>query len=177
MAGGTRSSRESWLRAGQQLLRRGGAPAVKLADLTEEQGLTTGSFYHHFGSMAEYLEQLAAFYGADQMDHALAAVAPLGPRQRLEALVRQAEDEHMAPLDAAMRDWAGSNPRAAEAVRRSDRTLLLAVEGCFRELGHDRAGARARALLLVSAGVARVHPPWPVPRRVAGDILEVLAPS
>src|SRR4029079_10146261 len=46
MVNGVPSSRELWLRAGQTLLRRGGSSAVKLQALTDELGLTTGSFYH-----------------------------------------------------------------------------------------------------------------------------------
>ena len=66
--------REQWLSAGQKLLRRGGVKAVKLGALTAELGLTTGSFYHHFDSMASFLDELARFYGADQV---VAILAPL----------------------------------------------------------------------------------------------------
>lgn len=171
------SGREAWLLAGQELLRRGGIAAVKLQALTHELGLTTGSFYHHFSGMAEYLDGLARYYGSDQPRAGIAQIDDADPRRRLRRLQALALDEAMRPLDAAMRDWAGSNPVAAAAVREADATLLRFVEQAFSELGCSRRDARVRALLYFSAGVARVSPPWHLGRGVADDILELLAPS
>ena len=83
----------------------------------------------------------------------------------------------MGPLDAAMRDWAGSNELATEAVRRADEILLRFIEKAFRDLGFDRKSARLRAQLLFSAGVARISPPWKMGRHVLDEVLAVLAPS
>jgi AcrR family transcriptional regulator len=165
-----------WLQAGQTLLRRGGAAAVKLPALTAALGLTTGSFYHHFRGMTDYLDQLARFYGKDQFEQARPLLEHPDPVIRLRRLAAMSRDDRMQPLDAAMRDWAGSNPVAARAVRASDATLLAFVERAFRDLGHGRAGARTRALLLFSLGVARVHLPWKLPKRVFDDVFAVLGP-
>src|SRR5690349_14704974 len=108
--------RELWLLAGQELLRRGGIAAVKLQALTDELGLTTGSFYHHFGGMAEYLDELARYYGAEQVEQNVDSITETDPRGRLRRLATISRDDRMAPLDAAMRDWAGSNALARAAV-------------------------------------------------------------
>jgi AcrR family transcriptional regulator len=168
--------RDLWLKAGQELLRRGGAAAVKLPALTGKLGLTTGSFYHHFRSMTDYLDQLARFYGEAQFEQARPLLEHPDPVVRLRRLAAMSRDARMQPLDAAMRDWAGSNPVAARAVRGSDATLLAFVERAFRDLGHGRAGARTRALLLYSLGVARVHLPWKLSKRVFDDVFAVLGP-
>jgi AcrR family transcriptional regulator len=167
---------DQWLLAGQALLRRGGAGAVKLQALTDHLGLTTGSFYHHFTGMADYLDQLARHYGAGQVTLAMASVDDPDPATRLRRLVELSRDERMGPLDTAMRDWAGTNPVAAESVRAADEALLRFIERAFRDLGHATAEARTRALLLFSTGVARVHPPWPVPGRILDRVLDVLVP-
>jgi AcrR family transcriptional regulator len=169
--------RTLWLQAGQRLLRRGGASSVKLHSLTTELGLTTGSFYHHFASMTDYLEQLASFYGAEQARAVLDSIQHADPRERLRRLAAVARRDDMTTLDAAMRDWSGSNPTAAEAVRRADQLLLKFVESAFIELGFDRRDAQARAILLYSAGVARVSPPWKQNPKLLDAVLEALAPT
>lgn len=167
--------RRRWLLAGQHLLREGGVPAVKLAAMVRAAGLSTGSFYHHFESMAAYLDELARFYGSERAEELLATIDATDPLERLRELSRLARDERMGPLDAAMRDWAGSNAVAAAAVRSSDEVLLTFMVRAFRELGHRRDDARLRALVLLSAGAARVHAPWKLPARSADRILDLIA--
>ena len=172
---GAAQGRERWLLAGQDLLREGGLPAVKLGALTERLGLTTGSFYHHFDNMGAYLDALARYYGADQVETALAALSDQGPQERLVALGERAQED-MGALARAMRDWAGTNEAAADAVRAADAAVLRFLEQVFIDLGHDTEAARVRAMILLSAGVARVHPPWPVPTTALGQIVALLVP-
>lgn len=167
--------RRRWLLAGQELLRRGGLPAVKLAALVRETGLTTGSFYHHFEGMAAYLDELARFYGADRAEEMLATIDGDDPQVRLAELTRLARGERMAPLDAAMRAWAGSDEVAAAAVRASDEVLLRFMERALRDLGHDRHEARLRAVVLLSTGAARVHAPWKLPRDFGDRVLRLVS--
>jgi AcrR family transcriptional regulator len=168
--------RELWLCAGQKLLRLGGIGAVKLQALTDELGLTTGSFYHHFSGMADYLDQLARHYGSDQPREALALADDPDPRVRLRRLHALSRDERAAPLDTAMRDWAGSNPLAATAVHDADEILLRFIERAFVDLGYPGRAAQTRAALLFSAGVARISPPWRVGPNILDEVLDVLAP-
>jgi len=170
----TVDGRARWLLAGQDLLRRGGVPAVKLEALTRATGRPTGSFYHHFRNVSAYLDDLARFYGTEQVEAALDALAASAPLDRLRSLVAVALDDAMRPLDAAMRDWAGTDPVAAEAVRAADAALLRFLERAFRDLGIDQVDARVRAVALLSVGVARVHAPWPVPATAADRIVDLL---
>ena len=167
--------RRRWLLAGQRLLRRGGVPSVKLDALVHETGLTTGSFYHHFDAMAAYLDELAGFYGTERAEELMSTIDETEPRARLAELSRLARDERMAPLDAAMRDWAGSNEVAAAAVRASDEVLLRFMERALRDLGHDRDDARLRAVVLLSTGAARVHAPWKLPACAGERIVDLVA--
>ncbi|MBX3313252.1 MAG: TetR/AcrR family transcriptional regulator [Actinobacteria bacterium] len=170
----TGEGRDRWLLAGQDLLREGGLPAVKLDALTGRTGRSTGSFYHHFTNMAGYLAELARYYGAEQVDLALGALAGEPPEARLRALVAFADDRDMRSLDVAMRDWAGTDETAAAAVRAADATLLDFLERAFADLGHDRDGARLRAVALLSAAVARVHTPWTMPADAPDALLDLL---
>ncbi|MEM7340073.1 MAG: TetR/AcrR family transcriptional regulator [Actinomycetota bacterium] len=165
------AGREAWLRAGQELLRRGGIGAVKIHALKGEAGLTTGSFYHHFAGMDGYLEDLARYWGQEFLDANVSRIRANGPRDRLAEFSRVALDDRLRSLDAAMRDWAGSSEIAAESVRRTDEVLLTEMRDAFVELGFSDADARLRAQLYLCSGVARVMSPW---RPSADDVDRVL---
>lgn len=167
-------TRADWLVAGQELLREGGPDALRLAVLTERLGVTTGSFYHHWTDMSEFLIALADHYGAAQLQEGLAIAAHDDPAERLRRLATLAWDRRMTSLDRAMRTWAMSDRRAESAVRRTDRGLLEFVEQAFRDLGFERAEARVRALLLFSAGVASCYVPWSIARSDLDRMLEVV---
>ena len=169
-------ARRQWLEAGQHLLRGGGFTAVKIQALTEHLGLTTGSFYHHFPSMGDYLDELAEYFGRDQPAALLSGISDRDPRTRLRRLHQLSLDEQMFPLYAAMRAWAASNERAAQAVAELDHVLLRFIEAAFRELGYPAAGAKVRAQLLLAGGVARISTPWPISANAFEVTLDVLAP-
>lgn len=167
--------RQLWLGAGQELLRRGGIAAVKLQAMTEELDLTTGSFYHHFANMADFLEQLASYSGEDQVANSLQLAQDQDPLVRLRRVHELLLDERGGPLDAAMRDWAGSNAAARAAVDRADRDALEFIARAFRDIGHPARAAQIRAHLMLALGVARVALPWPSARSEFDDVLELLA--
>lgn len=154
-------SRTPWLVAGQELLRRGGFPAVKLAALCELTGRTTGSFYHHFRGMSEFLGELASFFGTEQPRAVLARLADRPPAERLSELERLSVQLHMGTLHRAMRDWATVNEPAAEAVRDADRVVLEFLRDTHVELGVDLEDAELRAEVIYALAVARIDPPWP----------------
>ena len=60
----------------------------------------------------------------------------------------------------ALRDWAATSDAARQAVYEGDAAVLERLAADFVALGHDELGARARALLAMSVGVATIVPPW-----------------
>lgn len=163
-----------WLRAGQELLREGGIVAVKIHALIERTDLTTGSFYHHFRSMAAYLDELADQYAVDTPLN-LESVSATDPRSRLHELAAIAPRDDLVPLDQAMRDWAGANARAAQAVTLVDENLLTFLRDAFLDLGHNEADAQLRAIVMMSSGVARVATPWPRAGDETQRLIDLLA--
>lgn len=154
-------SRTAWLVAGQELLRTGGFQAVKLASLCGLTGRTTGSFYHHFSGMAEYLGELASFFGVEQPQLVVERLSALEPRERLRRLEHLSVELHMGALHRAMRDWAIVNEPAAEAVRDSDRVLLEFIRDAFVDQGADRQTAELRAEVVYALAIVRLDTPWP----------------
>jgi AcrR family transcriptional regulator len=153
-------SRTAWLVAGQDLLRDGGFQAVKLAGLCELTGRTTGSFYHHFSGMAEYLGELASFFGDEQPRLAVERLNELPPEERLRRLEQRSVQLHMGALHRAMRDWATCNEPAAEAVRGADHVLLEFIRDAFVAQGVDRATAELRAEVVYALAIVRLDTPW-----------------
>jgi AcrR family transcriptional regulator len=147
-------SRIDWALAGQELLRSGGVTSVKLSALTRRLGVTSGSFYHHFESFEQYLDYLAEFYGGDSVDEVVAALREIAePTERLLRMRTLAEELNIARLDSAMRVWATTNRRAADAVARLDDRLLELMTLSFGEMGFDDDEARVRATMAFAAGV------------------------
>jgi hypothetical protein len=165
-------ARSSWLTAGQQMLCSGGAASIKLIPLSETAQKTSGSFYHHYSGMPEFLIDLARTYGTANAAAAIERASDPDPAVRLKQLHRVLQDDDLRPLDEAMRDWAGSDPEAAESVEAFDTAMLAFIEAAFKDLGYNRSERRARALLMFSISVARMNPPW---RGAGRSIDEALA--
>lgn len=159
----SRATALDWIRAGQALLRRGGIGAVKVRDLAQVLGVTTGSFYHHFANLDGFLDQLAGQYAADveRLDGSLAALAPAG---RIRALLAIRARADQPVLDRAMRIWAADDERARRAVARLDRAVLALIETTFVDLGFSPGESRARACTAYAAGIGlgMMTTPWPI---------------
>ncbi len=154
----TGKTRADWVEAGQALLIEGGIEAVKLQRLTERLEVTTGSFYHHFRSLDEFLCALADYYGSEQaqlmFDRAREAVGS-DPDAVLRESTAIFGRGSMRLLNIAMRAWAHGDKRAAAAVRRYDLLLMENLDRLFADMGFDELAAKSRTLILM--GLASVE--------------------
>jgi len=166
---------ELWLAAGVRLLEEGGVATVKLPALAARVGLTTGSFYHHFRNMTEFLDRLAARYASTESTPSAPAV-PTDPRERLRATLGRQSGHDGRAIGSALRDWAATSDTARQAVRAGDAGILDQLAADFVALGHDEMDARARALLAFSVGVASIVPPWGGAAPTIDQVLDLLAP-
>ena len=154
-------TRTDWVKAGQRLLIEGGIDAVKLQGLTCMLNVSTGSFYHHFKNLDEYLAALAEFYGSEQaqlpFDEARERVGDDPP-----VLLREATNIFgigaMRQLNIAMRAWAQSDERAHAAVRRYDEALMKNLDDIFAALGFDEVAAKSRTLLMMGLASLDLDP-------------------
>lgn len=150
-----------WLEAGQCLLRRGGLRALKLRPLADELGVSTGSFYHHFGDFDAYQGRLAAYWAEGQVHELLDAIRraeadPVGQIRLLAQIVRR---RGLSQLSVAMRAWAESDARARTAVERHDALMLGFLTDCLAAAGFDRQEAAVRGYALMTLGLSKVHAP------------------
>lgn len=112
------SSRGSFFDVGLAILSDLGYGGLKLAEVCQRLGVTTGSFYHYFGSWSAYTQQLVAHWREDMTTNVVdAAGAEPDPRRRLDSLIQTGLTlPHGA--EAAIRVWSSIDPqvRAVQAA-------------------------------------------------------------
>src|SRR5688500_16480450 len=115
-----RQSKDDYYRTALALLAEGGVGALTMANLCARLGVTTGSFYAHFGGIrdfhAAFLEQWA-----DGRVYALReqVESTTDPLERI-ALLRRIAVSINHEAESAIRGWARTNPMVADYQRQVD---------------------------------------------------------
>ncbi len=105
------ASRESFFDIGFVVLSDLGYGGLKLAEVCQRLGVTTGSFYHYFSSWSAYTQQLVAHWREGMTTKVVEAVgAEPNPRKRIDSLVQTGLAlPHGA--EAAIRVWSSIDPQ------------------------------------------------------------------
>jgi AcrR family transcriptional regulator len=154
-----RLSLEDWTQKALELLMNEGVHAVKVNRLCEELKVTKGSFYWHFADIDDLMESITARWCAltKQELSQLSDLDRLPPTQRLHRMTTRLVDGRSSAVERAIREWARTDTRIAEAVTESDQFVFKLVRQALLELGFDARQARVRAGLLVYAGIGFAH--------------------
>lgn len=140
-------TRDDYFEAAFRLLGSDGAGSLKISVLTKELKVTSGSFYGYFGSFDGFVEQFLGYWEQTQTDRIAAmsdALAdPVGRIHRMKDLARELHHE----AEAAIRSWAHTNPRVAEAQQRVDERRLEALTRVLLPAAGSRREARNLALM------------------------------
>ncbi|MFB9051323.1 TetR/AcrR family transcriptional regulator [Sphingobium indicum] len=147
--------RADWMEAGQQLLMSEGIAGMRLTKLTKRLKVSTGSFYHHFSDMDDYLGALADYFNVAQVQGLVAELAAESPDPmvRIRHLASRSLKSSLFALDRAMRVWAASDPRAAASVKQAEKIVLDFIADAFEHIGFGRKEARTRARILLTAAI------------------------
>jgi len=105
------ASRESYFEAGLDVLSDLGYGGLKLAEVCNRLGVTTGSFYHYFPSWRAYTTELVAHWMEARTMQVVDAVrAEPDPRKRIDTLIQVGLTlPHGA--EAAIRVWSSVDPQ------------------------------------------------------------------
>lgn len=108
---GAVSSRESYFGAGLEVLSDLGYGGLKLAEVCQRLGVTTGSFYHYFPSWSAYTRALVEHWREGMTVKVLLAIrAEPDPRERIASLLEAGLTlPHGA--EAAIRVWSSIDPQ------------------------------------------------------------------
>ena len=157
-----RTTREDWLEEGFRILEDQGDGALTVDTLCARLDRSKGSFYHHFGGRAAYVQALLDRWEREATDRLIEtghADAPVA--ERLRRVNRQASELGNARLERAIRGWSAREPLARDVQDRVDtRRLAFLEELCGERMGAG-AGARhlARVLQLTFVGAQHLNPP------------------
>ena len=115
-----RLTQDCWLQAGFNALDKVGYEAASAQALARRLNVTRGSFYHHFASRQDFVDQLLgrweAQYTVDVISAARGAADPLARLQRYVAVVAKLKPGR----EVAIRAWAGKDKRVNELLQRVD---------------------------------------------------------
>ncbi|MFE5475708.1 TetR/AcrR family transcriptional regulator [Nocardia sp. NPDC055165] len=157
--GARRLGVEDWTAAALGLLLRKGVAAITISTLCDELGVTKGSFYWHFDGIDQLLETTAQFWCADHNDAARGFhdLDELPPQQRLARMGELLTGERVWQVELAVRDWARTNAKVAEAVKALDQRIFHTLSDTLVDMGFSTEQAQMRAGLMCFAGIGFVH--------------------
>lgn len=121
------ASRESFFDTGLEVLSDLGYGGLKLAEVCQRLGVTTGSFYHYFANWPVFTRQLVAHWQEGMTVRVVEAVqSEPDPRQRIDSLIRAGL---LLPhgAEAAIRVWAAIDPEVRTVQADVDRQRFDAL--------------------------------------------------
>jgi AcrR family transcriptional regulator len=114
------ATRDDYFAAALDLLAQAGHGAVRIGALCRGLGVTTGSFYHYFGSFDGFVDELLSSWEREKAQRIFEQALSLSdPTERVRVLKERALTlPHEA--EAAIRGWAHVNPAVALVQHRVD---------------------------------------------------------
>lgn len=143
--------RTAWIGAARGALKKGGVAAVRIEVLARDLKATPGSFYWHFKGREDLLDALISDWeDVNMRTFEAAAQSDASAELRLIdiALGWISEAQFSAAYDAAIRDWARTDPKIARLLRKVDDRRIDILSAMLRDLGFEHGAAFIRARVL-----------------------------
>jgi len=141
-----------------------GGHALTIAALCDRLEVTKGSFYHHFGGMPGFADQLLAYWEREHGERLMAiSRSQPDPTLRIATLAEMGVNLPHAS-ESAIRAWGRSSPDVAAVVARVDKRRERHCTDAIAALGVDRPRARLLGRIAVNLIIgiqAREVPPEP----------------
>lgn len=158
LIGNIKVTRQDWLDAAMDVLIEHGASQVKIMTLGERLGVSRSSFYWYFKDRRDLLDALLDYW--EKTNTAVLVRHCEMPAASITESICNIFRCFINPelfnshLDFAVRDWARRNQDVREALDRSERTRLGAIEKLFLRHGYPATEAltRARTLYYMQIG-------------------------
>jgi len=147
-------TKNDWVEAAQQILIKNGIDAVRVDSLAKELNITRGSFYYHFKSRLELLENILTHWRTSTTERIILQLnkVDLSPKERLKQLLelpfRGKSATDTAAFEIAIRGWARRDPLARQAMDEVDRHRLAYIQSLLHQDGRDEIEAKDTANLI-----------------------------
>ncbi|HKL54018.1 MAG TPA: TetR/AcrR family transcriptional regulator [Wenzhouxiangellaceae bacterium] len=151
-------SASDWEQAALDLIADKGVSALAVEPLARRLGITKGSFYWHFASRDELLEQALKRWERRDLEHlerSLNSDQP-APERLAEFILRTSRQNRSHQIHAAL-CAASDHPRVKPYIERITQRRLQYLAKAFRELGLDEVAARHRARLTYTSYVGYIQ--------------------
>jgi len=131
------STRESYFETGLEVLTDLGYGGLKLAEVCNRLGVTTGSFYHYFASWPVYTRELVAYWVQDRTVRLIEQIQQVtDPRRRIEVSIEVGLAlPHGA--EGAIRAWSAVDSHVQEVQAEVDRQRINILRESAMEIVHD----------------------------------------
>lgn len=132
-----RVSKAEWLEAALTLLKKEGAEAIYVERLARELGISKSGFYWHFKDRNDLQSQMFDYWVQEFSDVVTANPKILAgpPRSRLKQAMEIFIDQDLTLYEAAIHNWAETNPDIAKRVRKVHQQRIGFLRKIFSELG------------------------------------------
>ena len=145
-----RLTADDYFREALGVLGEQGSDGMTIASLCDRLDVTKGSFYHHFGGMPGFVEQLLAYWEREHSERLIAiSKAQPDPSLRITTLTEMAVNLPHAS-ESAIRAWGRSNADVAEVIARVDKRRERHIVDAIAALGVDRGRARLLARIAMN---------------------------
>ncbi|QRP44690.1 TetR/AcrR family transcriptional regulator [Amycolatopsis sp. FDAARGOS 1241] len=140
-------TREQYFEAALGVLSADGFAGLNVGRLCRELGVTSGSFYHHFGGWAAFVDELLAFWENRQvLILAAGDFGTAGPAADFAALMDLTLGLHHK-AEAAIRAWSVNDETVRAAQKRVDHARLRTVGRAVKGIVSDAVPARTLTAL------------------------------
>ncbi|MEM6347854.1 MAG: TetR/AcrR family transcriptional regulator [Bacteroidota bacterium] len=155
-----RLSKEDWLAEGFKVLSEFAQNKLRILYLCQRLQVTRGSFYHHFGSIDDYIEQLMLSWEQSNTRQVIKIANQGGePKVRFERLNELVVNIDQS-IETAIRSWSHYHPTVQNYLQKVDQLRLQYLEDLFLKNGFPPSEAPDLATLeyAVLIGIQQLHP-------------------
>ncbi|MDX2937746.1 TetR/AcrR family transcriptional regulator [Streptomyces ipomoeae] len=143
-------TRREFFGAASSILADEGVEGLNIVALCARLGVTRGSFYHHFDSLADFNDAYLGHWENVVSQERLERVdREVGFDERSEVSVRIAESAEFR-TETALRAWAVSDDAVRDMLRRVDRRMVAVVRTSLLKAGATERQATVYANMAVS---------------------------
>ena len=171
-------SRDGYLETGLEVLSDLGYGGLKLAEVCNRLGVTSGSFYHYFSSWAAYTRELIDHWQKVNTTRLIESLsAETDPRRRIDGMIHIGLNlPHGA--EAAIRTWSNLDPEVYEVQAAVDKQRHEIMRTSAFEILQDERQAELFAdwgvYLLVGYEQATLPPDRAALKWIVGQLLDAL---
>ena len=147
-----RLNKSQWLEKSLKALPKMVGEKLNIDNICNELNVTKGSFYAHFDTRDDFLEELVEYWHKTYTASVVQEVqnnTNLNPKQRLREIMNIVLSKRLDRYDFSIRSLATFEPAVARLVEKNDKTRFEFVRSNLHEIGFRDKDLEARMRIFV----------------------------